>query len=29
MKVTDVTIVRRQVKVTAVPFGNEVELMPG
>lgn len=29
MKVTDVTIVRRQVKVTAVPFGNEVELIPG
>ena len=29
MKVTDVTIVRRQVKATAVPFGNEVELMPG
>ena len=29
MKTTDVTIVRRQVKTVAVPFGNEVELMPG
>lgn len=29
MKTTDVTIVRRQVKAVAVPFGNEIELMPG
>ena len=29
MKTTDVTIVRRQVNAVAVPFGNEVELMPG
>ena len=29
MKTTDVTIVRREVKAIAVPFGDEVELMPG
>ena len=29
MKTTDVTIIRRQVKAIAVPFGNEIELMPG
>lgn len=29
MKPTDVTIIRRQVKAIAVPFGNEIELMPG
>ena len=29
MKPSDITILRREVKVTAVPFGDEITLMPG
>lgn len=29
MKPQDVTIIRRQVKAVVVPFGNEINLMPG